>query len=178
MLRDGLTFDIQQFSCKDELVSRLPKRLKGYASWLPDARRLFVLVDRDDDDCRLLKARLEKIAMDAGLKTWTKHGHARFQVCNRIVVEELESWFFGDWQAVRAAYPRVDATLPSRAGFRNPDAIAGGTWEALERELKKRGYHAAGLPKITFAREVAAHMVPARNKSASFKMLRDTLAIL
>jgi hypothetical protein len=69
-------------------------------------------------------------------------------------------------------------TLPKRAGFRDPDAIAGGTWEALERELQRRGYFKQGLRKMELAREVAARMDPTRNRSASFNCLRAALAQL
>lgn len=69
-------------------------------------------------------------------------------------------------------------TLLRRAGFRDPDAIAGGTWEALERELQRRGYFKQGLRKLELAREVAARMDPQRNRSHSFGCLRDALARL
>lgn len=38
------------------LLARLPERLRGYASWLPDTWRIVVIVDRDDADCTTLKA--------------------------------------------------------------------------------------------------------------------------
>ena len=90
-------------------------------------------------------------------------------------LEELEAWFFGDWKAVLSAYPRVNATIPDKAPFRNPDAIAGGTWEALERILKKAGYFSTGLRKLEFARQVASHMRPERNQSHSFRMFFEAL---
>ena len=95
-----------------------------------------VLVDHDRDDCLQLKQQLEQMATEAGLVTKTQ-GAERFQVVNRVVIEELESWFFGDWPAVRRAYPKVPENIPRRAKYRNPDEITGGTWEALEREMKR-----------------------------------------
>jgi hypothetical protein len=91
------------------------------------------------------------------------------------VIEELEAWYFGDWEAVRRAYPKVDATIPAQAKYRDPDAIKGGTWEALERALKKAGYFKSGLRKVELARAVAEHMEPGRNTSHSFKVLRTAL---
>lgn len=178
MLRPGIRAELRQFQCKDELLKRLPERLTAYAQWLPDTAVVLVVVDRDDEDCRILKARLEDVAQHAGLVTRTAAINGRFQVINRIAVEELEAWFFGDWPAVCAAYPRMPATLPNRAGFREPDAIAGGTWEALEREMQRKGYFKQGLRKLEVAREVAVHMDPARNRSASFACLRAALAEL
>jgi hypothetical protein len=163
-------FQIIRFQCKDDLLKNAPDRLKGYAAWLPEHWRILVLLDRDDDDCDRLKARLERMAADAGLLTKTSAGHGqRFQVVNRIAIEELEAWYFGDWAAVQSAYPRVSASVPRKAGFRDPDAIAGGTWEAIERVLKKAGYFSSGLRKLELARSVAGHMDIQRNRSRSFQ---------
>lgn len=89
---------------------------------------------------------------------------------NRIAIEELEAWFFGDIQALRAAYPRLSANLGQRERYRDPDAIPGGTWECLERELRQVGYHKGGLQKIALARDVARHMQPERNRSQSSRL--------
>ncbi len=94
---------------------------------------------------------------------------------NRIAVEELEAWFFGDVGALVAAYPGVPETLDRRAKYRNPDAIAGGTWEALERVLQEAGHHGGGLAKVRAARDIAAHMDPGRNRSRSFQVFRDAI---
>lgn len=169
-LLGDVEFQILRFQCKDELLRRLPQRLEGYAKWLPDNMAILVLVDRDDDDCTLLKQQLENITAKARLLSKTTAGPGkRFQVVNRIAIEELEAWFFGDWEAVQAAYPRVPATVPQKAGYRDPDAIAGGTWEALERVMQQAGYFKPRLRKIECARAVAQHMEPARNRSTSFR---------
>lgn len=170
-------FQIVRFQCKDDLLKNLPARLAGYRAWMPDSWTILVLVDRDDDDCDVLKQRLEDMAANARLLSKTSAGNGRrFQVANRITVEELEAWFFGDWSAVRGAFPRVPATIPNKAAFRDPDAILGGTWEALERVLKKAGYFNTGLRKLECARAVAKHMEPARNTSRSFQAFSDAIA--
>ena len=169
LLPDGPTFEIHPFQGKSDLLKRLEHRLRGYRRWLPDDWRLIVMVDRDNDDCHELKARLERAARRAGLSTRsTARSGVDWQLVNRIVIEELEAWYFGDWQAVRAAYPRVSDTVPRRSGYRDPDAIGGGTWEAFERILKRRGYFTAGLRKMEAARAIAAHIEPSRNRSRSF----------
>jgi hypothetical protein len=162
-------FEIYPFQCKDELLARLPARLSGYARWLPDEFRIVVVVDRDDDDCKLLKAKLDQIAADAHLKTRSTAGRGNVQIINRIVVEELEGWYFGDWEAVAQAYPRVSNTIPQQAKYRDPEAIRGGAWEALERILQRAGYFEQGLRKIEVARAVAARIDPCRNSSRSFQ---------
>ena len=168
------TFDIYTHQCKQDLLEKLSGRLRGYASWLPADWRIMVIVDRDEEKCSQLKGRLEKGASDAGLKTRAM-GQARIQVVNRVAIEELEAWFFGDWDAVRTAYPRIDVNIPNKQGYRGPDAIAGGTWEALERVLIRAGYFRMGLRKIEAARAIARHMDPQRNRSKSFQAFRDAI---
>ena len=135
-----------------------------------------VLVDEDRQNCRILKQKLETAVTRAGLVTKSSaEKSSMFQVLNRIIVEELEAWFFGDVDALRTAYPRVSANLQRNRRYRDPDAIAGGTWEALERILQQNGYFQGGLPKIQVADEIAQHMVPERNTSHSFQVFRTGL---
>jgi hypothetical protein len=170
------SFEVYPHQGKTELLLRLPQRLRGYATWVPDSWRIVVIVDRDDDDCAELKAQLEKMAADARLTTRSRARGKPYTVVNRITIEELEAWYFGDWEAVRASYPRVPATISSKSAYREPDAIAGGTWEAFERVLQGAGYFAQGLAKIEAARTIAANMCPKRNTSKSFQVLRRALA--
>ncbi len=176
MLGD-VEFQIIRFQCKDDLLKQLPARLKGYSQWLPSNWAILVLVDRDDSDCAALKEQLEQTAQQAGLLTKTRVAAGqRFQVVNRIVIEELEAWFFGDWKAVQQVYPRVPASIPQKKPYRDPDAISGGTWEALERVLKKAGYFPTGLRKLECAREIASHLNPDNNQSASFNAFASAIA--
>lgn len=170
-----LSFQIHPYQCKDELLNRLPERLSGYAKWIPKAWRIVVVVDRDDDDCKRLKARLERMAASALLTTRSAASGRPYSLVNRIAIEELEAWYFGDWQAVLAAYPRLPSDVPAKAAFRDPDAIKGGTWEAFERILQRAKYFKGGLRKIEAARAVSEHWEPARNTSASFQAFRDVL---
>ncbi len=174
-LLGSTSFEVYSHQCKNDLLARLPQRLRGYASWLPDDWRLVVVVDRDGDDCNALKARLERIAAEAGLRTRTAASGGSYQMASRLVIEELEAWYFGDWQAVRAAYPRVSGAIPAQAKYRDPDAIQGGTWQAFERVLQRAGYFRSGLRKIEAARAVAKHWEPDGNRSHSFVVFRDLL---
>jgi hypothetical protein len=178
LLGDGVTFQVYPSNGKQDLLRNLPARLRGYQTWLPETWRVVVVVDRDDGDCHALKEELEKLALDAGLSTKSSVGDAPWQVVNRLAIEELEAWFFGDLDAVRCAYPRLPKTLDQRAGYRDPDAIRGGTWEALERVMQRAGYFAGGYRKLEAAREIAAHMEPQRNRSKSFAVFRDTFTAL
>ena len=96
VLPEDRTFGVYPFQGKSDMLGKLEARLRGYTSWLPDDWRIVVVVDRDNQDCLKLKARLEDLAARASLHTRTKSGHPQWQLINRIAIEELESWYFGD----------------------------------------------------------------------------------
>ena len=174
ILVDDVTFDFHVFEGKRDLLKQLPLRLKGYRRWLPPDWRVFVLIDEDRQDCLKLKGQLENAAREAGFSTKSHpNSYGDFQIVNRLVVEELEAWFFGDVEALREAYPNVSKTFHNRAKYREPDAITGGTWETLGRLLK--GYYPNFLPKGVVAQNVAPHMEPSRNRSRSFQVFVEGL---
>ena len=180
ILQNRAVFGIIDYRNKQRMLRELPKRFQGYARRLAhEDLRIVVLIDQDADDCRELKSQLEDMAMAAGLLTKTKPAaDGRFLVVSRIAIEELEAWFFGDIGALRAAYPRLPATIDQKAAYRNPDRIRGGTWEALHRELQKVGHCDKVFPKIEVARTIARHMEPDANRSRSFKIFRDGIEAL
>jgi len=162
-------FRLINMRSKGRLLRELPKRLRAYRRRIDQGEdlRILVLVDRDDDDCMMLKRRLELAARDAGLFTKSApDGNGCFQVVNRIVIEELEAWFMGDQEALKGAFPSLRHTkFPTT--FQNPDN--GGTWERLHRFLKQHGIYKKSYPKIDAARRIAPHVEPARNCSRSFR---------
>jgi len=174
----GWTFEVHSFQGKGDLLGKLHARLRAYAQWLPASWRIVVLVDRDNDDCRLLKRRLESAAIAAGLHTRSTAAADAWQVVNRMAIEELEAWYFGDWQAVVAAFPRASTAVAGKAAYRDPDAIRGGTWEAFERTMRQSGYFRTGLRKIEAATAIGAHLDPERNRSKSFARFRDAVTEL
>ena len=173
MILGRATFACHVMGGKKTLLKELPTRLRGYSHWLPPDWRIVVLVDRDEEDCKRLKAKLEKLCHTAGLISKTVDDGGA-QVINRIVVEELEAWFFGDVRALRKAFPRFP-DISQKAAFRNPDQIRGGTWETLERLLQKAGYYKGGIPKIELAKTITPYMEPAWNTSKSFQTFRQAL---
>jgi hypothetical protein len=172
LLPGDRTFAIHPFQGKQDLLTKLEPRLRGYASWLPRDWRIVVVVDRDDEDCRDLKKRMEDIATKVGLRS-RSHSASCWQLVNRIVIEELESWFFGAWDAVVKAYPRLPPNPPPK--YRNSEAIRGGTWEAFERLLQRHGYFKSGLPKTEVARTLGQRIDPFSCSSRSFQHFRDAL---
>ena len=155
---------------KGKLLRDLPARLRAYRSRIKNGEKLkiIVLVDRDKDNCENLKRKLETIAREAGLttKTVVNSQGGDFQVITRIAIEELEAWFMGDVDALKAAFTSLKS-VKFPGNFRNPDN--GGTWERLHRFLKRHDIYRRSYPKIDAARKIAKHMEPDRNLSHSFQ---------
>ena len=171
ILSDNVSSDFHVFKGKKDLLKKLPERLKTYRRWIPNDWRIVVLIDEDRKDCHELKAKLEQAAHEAGFVTKSSAApNEDFQIVNRIAIEELEAWFFGDIEALHAAYPKISKNLQSKAKYRNPDAIQGGTSEALEGLLIQKKYYKERIPKPTIAQNIAQYMEPSRNSSKSFQV--------
>jgi Domain of unknown function (DUF4276) len=175
LLGDRASFVIHAHQGKIDLLRKLNSRLRAYARWLPERMGIVVLIDRDDADCEDLKEQMERAAGEVGLVTRTTAGGGCWRVANRLAIEELEAWFFGEWLAVQQAYPRVSSTIPMQAPYRDSDNIAGGTWQAFERILKRAGYFSGGLRKMEAASAIGKHFCPARARSPSFRALQSAL---
>lgn len=176
ILSVDIIYNFHVFEGKHDLLKKLPRRLKGYSKWLPEDWRIMVLIDEDRKDCRELKAKLEKTAHNAGFVTKSSATpNGTFQVVNRLAIEELEAWFFGDIEALHAAYPKISKNLQSKAKYQNPDAIQGGTSEALEGLLIQKKYYKGRIPKPTVAQNIAQYMEPSRNRSRSFQVFIEGL---
>ena len=174
LLKD-VSYEFHTFQGRDEMLKELPKRLKG-EQWIPDDWRIIVLIDEDRRDCHELKAYLEKAAHEAGFVTKSSAAPDEdFQIVNRIAIEELEAWFFGDVEALHIAYPKISQNLQYKAKYRNPDAVSGGTHEALERLLIQKNYYTERISKPTVAQHIAQHMEPDRNRSKSFQVFVEGL---
>jgi hypothetical protein len=175
ILPDPVGHEVHAFQGKGDLLAKLPARLRAYSRFLPHDWRLVVVVDRDDDDCVQLKQELESTAQRAGLISRTRAAGNPWQLVNRIAIEELEAWYFGEWTAVRDEFPRVPATIPAKQPYRDCDRIAGGTWEAFERVVQRAGYFPTGLPKIDTARQLAQRFEADRCTSTSYRAFHSAL---
>ena len=175
ILEKDVSYEFHTFQGRDEMLKELPQRLKGEQG-IPDNWRIVVLIDEDRRDCHELKAFLETAAHDAGFTTKSSEAPDEdYQVVNRIAIEELEAWFFGDIEALHAAYPRISRNLHAKAKYRNPDAIRGGTYEALEHLLIQKNYYKGRIHKPTVAQNIAQHMEPRWNRSKSFQVFVEGL---
>ncbi|CAN5412383.1 DUF4276 family protein [soil metagenome] len=175
----GVSCAVRTFNGKPDLLKKLPNRLAGYRHW-PTGIQLGIVVvaDQDDDNCEELLARLDSMALEAGFTCASVSRKTEGILLNRLAIKELEAWFFGDVPALVGAYPGVPASLGEKARYRDPDAIKGGTAEALERVLREAGHHKGGLAKGRAAEDIAAQMDVEVNTSRSFQKFRDGVRLL
>lgn len=139
------------------LLDQLPAKLRGYSS-LPEGYCVVVLVDADQDDCRQLKASLIEL-----YRLLPKRPNC---VLFRIAVEETESWFLADRDALNAAYPRNEMTKLLK-DYR-PDAAIG-SWEKLARVLGRRPEDCIGGDKKEWARNITPHLDLSNPRSPSLR---------
>lgn len=139
------------------LLDQLPAKLRGYGHF-GEEYCVVVLVDADREDCRDLKKQL----VDLYEKLPSKPSRVLF----RIAVEETESWFLADQQAIRAAYPKCRLS-----GIRDldPDQVCG-AWEHLAAAL---GHGASGSRKNEWARKITPHLDIENPKSPSLRAFLD-----
>lgn len=126
------------------LLDQLPAKLRGY-HYLPEGYCVVVLVDADRDDCHELKESLVNVY----------HALPRRPQCVlfRIAVEETESWFLADADAIRSAYQHARVNrLPNQ-----PDAVVG-AWEKLADVLNKRPDDCDGSDKFEWATQITPHL--------------------
>jgi hypothetical protein len=127
------------------LLHQLPAKLRAYKNFSDDYC-IIVLVDADNDDCIVLKQNLVKIHRQLSNKPDC--------VLFRIAVEEIESWFIADPDAIKAAYPR--AKIHKLDGYQ-PDKIVG-AWELLADVLDKKRDECDGSDKFEWAQKISPHL--------------------
>lgn len=178
LLPKAVRWKIVNLKSKPRLLTVLEERLRAYRARVEQGEdvRVLVLVDRHDDDCLALKRQLDAFAARAGLPTRSRPDRSGcYRLVNRVVVQELESWFLGDATALRAAFPSLPAANPRSGPFRSPEH---GSWKTLHRYMRKHGIYRGRYPKIDAARRIASRMDVTLNRSPSFRHFRDGVAAL
>lgn len=161
------TYSIYNYQGKHDLIKKLPNRLRAYHNPPLNTHKIIILIDRDSGNCKDIKNQLENIACNAGLTTKTMDPN-NFQVITRVVIEELESWYFGDIVALHEAYPIIPKNLRQRKGYCTPDTIPKPS-NRLLRLLQSEYAETNHLPKIDVAQRVSPYMNPEINTSESFQ---------
>ena len=122
---NGHTFQIHTFMGNQDLLDKLPIRLAGYRIDFPDDWKILVCIDNHGGNCMILKTQLDDIAINAGFNPKSYPNiHGNYEVINRIVIEELESWLLGDPTAVHTAYPNISMKSIKKYKKQDPDAVS------------------------------------------------------
>ena len=159
----------EQFPAHRDLLLQLPRLLRGYAK-TPGYDAVIVICDTDSRDCSEFLAALKDVARACNAEAITMF---------RLAIEEIEAWYLGDPKAVFAAYPAAKKRVYEAY---IQDSICG-TWECLadivepggSRAIRSTGRSAPGDVKHKWAKDIGTRMEPDRNRSPSFRKLRDGL---
>jgi hypothetical protein len=151
------------------LLDHLPRLLRGYAN-TPGFDKVIVVLDADRRDCSELLAELKQVAVAC---------NAEHLALFRLAIEETEAWYLGDREALLLAYPTAKRPLLDRY----VQDAACETWERLadivhpggSQAIQKAGWPIVGQVKHEWASKIAPLMDPDRNRSPSFRKLRDGL---
>lgn len=147
ILPTGAEYKIIQHSGKSDLQKSIPRKL---AVWNVPDTKFVILQDQDSADCRRVKSDLQSISGASGKTPLI-----------RIVCRELESWYFGDLQAVSKAYGKDLTLLAKKSKYRSPDDI-GNPKEELRKLLPLH-------QQLSGARKIGPLMKIEKNTSESFQ---------
>lgn len=162
ILPENVFFHIYSHQEKQDLERALRTTLPSISK-IPGAR-IIVTRDQDSSDCRELKQNLIEII---GL-------NCQCDFLVRIVCRELESWYLGDMQAIKSAYPRFNIDQhKNKAEFRNVDKLQSPNRELLKiiPEYSNRDY----LPKLETAEYISPFLNLKENKSESFNQMINAI---
>jgi hypothetical protein len=151
------------------LLDQLPRLLRGYGK-TPGIDAVVVVLDSDRRTC---------VDFLSELKALLARCDSAPNTMFRLAIEEVEAWYLGDRQALRAAYPRAKADVLNRYV---QDSVCD-TWELLadavhaggSAAIKKAGWPLPGQIKCEWAGKIGPLLEPDRNTSPSFGKLRDGL---
>lgn len=151
ILPPHISFRCIPFEGKQDLDRQIEKRLRG---WITPNTAFLILRDQDSADCLNLKQSLLKKASNAN----------RPETIVRIACRELESWYFGDLQAVESAL-QLNGLMKfaNKSQYRTPDAI---TNPASELDKITKGLY----QKTSSSRSIGKILIPERNTSQSFQV--------
>ncbi len=143
------------------LLDQLPAKLRGWSTYLDEDTCVLVLIDVDDIPCRDLLRELN--AMLDHLEDRRPPN-----VLFRLAIEETESWFIADPEAIKLAFPRANTKkLP-----RTPDSIVG-AWEHLADALRIDRRSVTGEDKFNWAEKISPHLNLNHPRSPSFRKLLE-----
>lgn len=146
----GINCFLRPHQGKHDLKKSIPKKMKVFSNY-HQPTKIVILHDQDSNDCKALKADLQKICTQSGT----------CEVLIRIPCRELENWYLGDMRAIEAVYPNFKRSrFENRQKFRVVDQSFG------SKELMK---NIKNFQKGHASRTIPLHMDIAINRSESFK---------
>ncbi len=148
ILPDNVEFQTIAHSGKRDLEKSIPRKLRGWNE--PGDIRFVILHDQDTKDCIELKKHLFDLSRETNRP-----------ILIRIACQEMESWYFGDVNALSIAYNRPKLRdIAKQRKYRIPDDIPTPK-EALYKLIPEH-------QQIEGAKRVAPHMDIDNNTSISF----------
>lgn len=147
--KEKYSFMCIAFEGKQDLEKQLPIKLKG---WRAPNTEFIILRDQDSGDCKVIKKNLRRICKKAG----------KSNTLVRIACKELESWYFGDLEAVGTAL-HIDglSVYKEKAKYRKPDKISQPSKEL--KKITKNRYQ-----KVGGSRLIGEHLHLSESLSTSF----------
>jgi len=128
------------------LLDQLPAKLRGFGKYMDDQFLVLVLIDVDDNDPEDLLAKL-----DAMLEQLPSRPP---RVLFRLAIEETESWFLADSNAINLAFP--NANLASISHIVADSRV--GAWERLAECFGKNVEEVSGSDKTYWAEKISPHL--------------------
>lgn len=148
ILPESVEFQTIPHRGKRDLQKSIPRKLRGWNE--PGNVRFIIVHDQDAKDCVRLKQELLSLCEGTGK-----------EVLVRIACQEMESWYFGDLNALAMAYdkPKLNR-ISTQKKYRIPDDIP-----SPKEELYKL---VPEHQQIEGAKRVAPYMSIENNTSMSF----------
>jgi len=152
LLPDDIECTYIVFEGKRDLEKQLVNKLKN---WLKPDSVFLVMRDQDFEDCMDVKNRLLDLCRKAG----------KSEALVRIACRELESFYFGDLNAVEQGLGLSGIVrLQNKSKYHNPDIIPSPSKELIK--LTGRKYQ-----KVIGSRSIAPYLSLEGNASHSFNVL-------
>lgn len=151
ILPEGVEFQTIAHRGKRDLEKSIPRKLRGWNE--PGDVRFVIVHDQDARDCVQLKRELLSLCENTGRDALV-----------RIACQEMESWYFGDINALALAYGRPKLNqISAQRRYRIPDEIP-----SPKEELYKL---VPEHQQIEGAKKIAPYMNIEANTSTSFQQL-------
>lgn len=128
------------------LLDQLPAKLRGYGKYMDDQFIVLVLIDADNDEPMELLANLN--AMLEQLPNRPP------RVLFRLAIEETESWFLADKNAIQKAFPKANLAMIKNIAA---DSYVG-AWERLAECLGRNIDSVTGANKTYWAEMISPHL--------------------